>query len=246
MDAALVERPCPRAVPPTMSMVRVEDPEQERIERVTRLMARMAAGDAAAVFELYEQFGASVAATVRRVFAGRGVMAPARDEVDGVVIEACMDLFERSSSWSPDGGAMPWVWAERRIANLVDRTLGQHADPLDIDRLDEVLPPLPTRSSGTEPEVLDLLRTVAGWRAECALLADALGSVATERDRRVFLEVGLQASLGDRSPAVTVGALLGMQPDAVRQQHRRVKQRLQRLAASEARFAPLADLALVG
>jgi hypothetical protein len=226
--------------------VRAEDPEQDRIERVTRLMARMAAGDAAAVFELYEQFGASVAATVRRVFAGRGVVAPPRDEVDGVVIEACMDLFERASSWSPDGGAMPWVWAERRIANLVDRTLGQHADPLDVERLDEVLPPRSSVASGTEPEVLDVLRAVAGWQAECALLADALGSVATERDRRVFLEVGLQASLGDRSPAVTVGALLGMQPDAVRQQHRRVKRRLQRLAANEARFAPLADLALVG
>ena len=167
--------------------------------------------------------------------------APRRGRRGG--IEAA-GTFERRQLVA-DGGACP---GSGRAAHrqLVDRTLGQHADPLDVDRLDEVLPPLPTGPSGAEPEVLDLLRTVAGWRAECALLADALGSVATERDRRVFLEVGLQASLGDRSPAVTVGALLGMQPDAVRQQHRRVRQRLQRLAASEARFAPLADLALVG
>jgi hypothetical protein len=173
-------------------------------------------------------------------------MAPPYDEVDGVVIEVCMDLFERSGSWSPDGGAMPWVWAERRVANLVDRTLGQHADPIDVQRLDEVVAPPSVSPSGVEPEVLDVLRSIAGWRSECALLADALGSVATERDGRVFLEMGIQASLGDRSPAVTVGSLLGMRPDAVRQQHRRVKQRLQRLAASEARFAPLAHLALVG
>jgi DNA-directed RNA polymerase specialized sigma24 family protein len=223
----------------------VEGQDQERVERVARLMARMAGGDPAAVFELYEQFGVAIAATVRRVLGGRGVMALPADEVDGLVIEVCLDLYGRAGSWSPDGGAMPWVWAERRIGNLVDRTVGQHADPLDVDQLDATQPAPPLAPSGGEPEVLQVLAEVARHRPVCALLADALGSVATERDRRVFLEVGIQASLGDQSPAVTVGALLGMQPDAVRQQHRRVKQRLRRLAANEARFAPLADLELV-
>jgi len=218
----------------------------ERIERVARLMDRMAAGDAAAVFELYEQFGSAITATVRRVVAGRGVTTLPHDEIEGVVIEVCIDLFGRAAGWSSDGGAMPWVWAERRIANLVDSVLGQHSDPLDVDRVDATISTPPNAPSGGEPEVLDVLAIAARRRPECALLADALGSVATERDRRVFLEVGIQASLGDRSPAITVGALLGMQPDAVRQQHRRVKQRLRRLAASEARFAPLADLAMVG
>lgn len=245
MEAALAERPCPQLDSTTAACPRTRRTKQERTGRVAALMARMADGDAAAAFELYEQFGTAIAATVRRLFAKRGVVGPPRDEVDGVVIEACMDLFERAASWSPDGGAMPWVWGERRIANLVDRALGQHADPIDAERLDEVLLPPASTPSGSEPEVLDVLRAVAGLRGECALLADALGAVATERDGRVFLEVGIQASMGDRSPAVTVGALLGMRPDAVRQQHRRVKRRLQQLAAREARFAPLAGLALV-
>lgn len=216
----------------------------DRKQSVAVLMARMAAGDAAAIFELYDEFGAAIAASVRRVLATRGAVGLPREEVDGIVIEVCTDLFERAASWSPDGGALPWVWAERRIGNLVDRALGQHADSLDVEHVADTLP-AERWAAADEPDLLHVLRRAAERRPECALLADALGSVATERDRELFLEVGIQASLGDRSPAVTVGALLGMQPDAVRQQHRRVKRRLQQLAAQDTRFAPLAALPMV-
>ena len=61
----------------------------------------------------------------------------------------------------------------------------------------------------------------------------------------LFLETEVQASLGDRSPAVTVGQMLQLRPEAVRQQHGRVRKRLQALAASDPYFADLADLAIV-
>ena len=32
---------------------------------------------------------------------------------------------EVAGSWSPEGGAMPWVWARQRLANVVDGFLGQ-------------------------------------------------------------------------------------------------------------------------
>ena len=81
--------------------------------------------------------------------------------------------------------------------------------------------------------------------AGARLLQEALGTVATARDRELFLELRIQELLGDRSPAVTVGALLGLNPEAVRQQHRRVRLRLRLLAESDARFAELAVLPLV-
>ncbi|CAN5722272.1 hypothetical protein BH10ACT1_BH10ACT1_29720 [soil metagenome] len=69
--------------------------------------------------------------------------------------------------------------------------------------------------------------------------------MASDRDQVVFLETAIQASMGDRSPAATVARLLGLTPEAVRQQHRRVRLRLQRLAEDDPRFAGLAELAVV-
>ena len=77
------------------------------------------------------------------------------------------------------------------------------------------------------------------------LLFEALELVLSERDRQLFLEVEVQQALGDRSPATTVGPMLGMQPAAVRQQYRRARLRLRRLAGTDPRYAPLADLPIV-
>jgi hypothetical protein len=69
--------------------------------------------------------------------------------------------------------------------------------------------------------------------------------VASERDQVIFFETAVQSALGDRSPAATVAGLMGIRPEAVRQQARRVRLRVQRLAADEPRFAVLADLSVV-
>ena len=78
-----------------------------------------------------------------------------------------------------------------------------------------------------------------------ALVWEALLTVASARDRAVFLEVLVQTSLGDRAAAATVGGLLGMKPEAVRQQVSRIRRRLRDLAALDPRFADLAGLAIV-
>jgi hypothetical protein len=215
----------------------------ERDKRLRVVMAAMAAGDRSATFDLYAEFGGPVRATVRRLLRRLGVESVPPEELDGLVIDACLELQGCAEAWDPEGGATPWVWAERRLLTVVSRWVGQHADTLE-DR-GEVVERMVATSAGSsaEPSVVEVLDRLD--HPTCRLLREALEAVATDRDRLILLEVGLQRSLGDASPAVTVGPFGGLRPDAVRQVLRRVRQRVSALAVSEPRYAPLVDLALL-
>ncbi len=221
--------------------------EAGRLRRLVELMAAMAGGDTAAVFALRGEYGGSIAAAVRDALGRRGALCT-HEEIEGLVVDVCLMLFDTAAAWSADGGALPWIWARMRVGNLVDRHLGQYADRLDEQR-DGRMAEGPGTGGGQactdEPPVLDVLDRLGGAHPAARLLQEALGQVASVRDGELFLELRIQELLGDRSPAVTVGVLLGLQPEAVRQQHRRVRLRLRRLAESNARFAPLASLPLV-
>ena len=210
-------------------------------ERLVVIMRLMAERDMAAVFMLYNEFGAPIAAAVRRHLAAVGVQAAPRDEVDGLVIEACLELYDCAPAWDPNGGALPWTWAERRLRTMVSRMVGQHAD--DIDEAVADVAEAPLTSAADEPDPLDVLRRSPARL--CSLLADAMAAVGSDRDGRLLLEVGLQQSLGDPSPAHTVGARFGMQPAAVRQAVKRMKDKLRALAAVDDRYADLAAFALL-
>ncbi len=90
-----------------------------------------------------------------------------------------------------------------------------------------------------------MLSRLAERHAGCALVLDALEHVATRRDRAIVLEVRVQVASGDPSPALTLARRHGLTPEVVRQVVCRVRARLNRLAACDDRFAPLADLPLV-
>lgn len=206
-------------------------------------MAAMAAGDRGATFDLYAEFGGPIRATVRRLLRRLGVDAVSPEDLDGLVIDACLELQGCADAWDPEGGALPWVWAERRLLAVVSRWVGQHADVLE-DR-GEVVERMVASGPGasSEPTAVEVLEQLD--HPTCVLLREALEVVATARDRVILLEVGLQRSLGDASPAVTIGPHVGLRPDAVRQVLRRVRRRLSALAASEPRFAPIIDLELL-
>jgi hypothetical protein len=218
----------------------------ERAERDARLrvvMAAMAAGDRGATFDLYAEFGGPIRAAVRRLLRRLGVDSVAPEDMDGLVIDACLELQGCADAWDPDGGALPWVWAERRLLAVVSRWVGQHADTLE-DR-GEVIERMVASVSGasSEPTAVEVLARLD--HPTCLLLREALEAVASDRDQLILLEVGLQRSLGDASPAVTIGPDVGLKPDAVRQVLRRVRVRLSALAEKEPRYAPLVDLALL-
>ena len=206
------------------------------------LMAALAAGDAAALVTLIDRHRVQLAGAVRRVADGRGVRLSA-DEVDELVVDVALAVASVAGAWSPDGGALPWVWAHHQVAKVVDRHIGQHTDLLDEATAAEL--PAGRASASSEPEVLDLVAVLARRNPTVALLQEALEQVASPRDRVLFLETALQGVLGDRSPAKTVADLHGVAPTSVRQQHRRIRLRVQHLAATDPRFAPLGTLAIV-
>ncbi len=216
--------------------------------RVAALMARMAAGDRAAVFDLYEEFGARLAAVMRAHLAAVGVRGAPREEVDGLVMDACLELLACSGAWRPEGGALPWTWAAARLRGLAARWVGIHADDLDEAVVDDggaAAVSGPVAWSGDEGSAFDLLREAGRHHALAALLLDGLGRVGSPRDQAIVLELRLQADLGDPSPSHTVAAGLGASPDAVRQVSGRMRRRLRQLADADERYAPLADLPLV-
>lgn len=238
----------------------------EGFEELAGIMARLADGDEAAVVTLYERFGDRVAGTVRAVLRERG-LSLVHDEVGGLVFDACLAIGDVAGGWSPDGGALPWTWARRRIERCVDRLLGQHTVPLDehVHALDEraaqggyagvgSLGSLGSGSSGSgrraggdrEPMCAALASLVA-VDSRVRLLDDAFERAAVSRlDREVCLQYAAEQHTGNRSPATTVGAMFALREPTVRQRVRRSRERLRQLAAAETRFAPIAQLPLLG
>jgi hypothetical protein len=208
------------------------DEEDRTLAAVTEVMARLAAGDMAAMTTLQDRWGGAIKAALRRIARSRNVhLQP--DDVDELLVDAVLVLQEVAGSWSPEGGAMPWVWAGRRLANVVDRFLGQLGRSLDAGtELHLAAEPMPTVAC-EEVDIEEVLARLAregspaGERyRQVEDLQVALRSVASERDRRVFLEVAVQAASGDPSPANTVAEMFGLRPAAVRQIRCRVRRRL--------------------
>jgi DNA-directed RNA polymerase specialized sigma24 family protein len=104
--------------------------DSQQFDELVGIMSRLADGDEAAVVTLYEQFGDRVAGTVRAVLRSRGLRL-VHDEVGGLVFDACLAIAAVAGAWSPEGGALPWTWARRRVERCVDRLLGQRTVPLD-------------------------------------------------------------------------------------------------------------------
>lgn len=210
-------------------------------------MAAIAAGDQAAVFWLHNEFYGQLAAFMLRELRRLGIENPRTEEVDGLVIDACFVLFDCGGAWKPQGGALPWTWAARRLAGVASDWVGQHSDELDASRFDgEGRHAEPTPVSGHDDEAeLEVLSRMAGGHPRCALVLEAFERVASRRDQAILLELTAQGLAGDPSPAVTVAARHEVSAEVVRQAAFRMKRRLKRLAAEDLHFADLADLAIV-
>ncbi|MCB1015409.1 MAG: hypothetical protein KDB10_09890 [Acidimicrobiales bacterium] len=216
--------------------------------RLADLMGRMAADDRSAVFELYAEQGHRVAGAMRSHLASLGVPGVAREDLDGLVMDACLALYDCAGAWRPDGGALPWTWAAARLRAIAIRWVGLHADELDeavLEREDPAGAAPVAGGRAPEGRAHELLRGLARHHAGAALLLDGLAQVGSPRDQAIVLELRLQGDLGDPSPSHTVAADFAVSPDAVRQVNSRIRRRLRRLADRDERYAPLAALPLV-
>jgi hypothetical protein len=216
-------------------------------DELAAIMHRLAQGDEAAVVALYERFRGRIAGAVQQVAAARGT--PLRpDDLEGVVVEVCFELARVAGAWSPEGGALPWVWARHRVANVVDRELGQWTEPLDDQQLAqaaELAAPAPETgvAYARDAPIWPALERIAADHHGARLLRDALErSGISRRDRELWLEYVCEKAVGNPAPASTVGPVFAMRESTVRQAARRVRQRVRRLATTDERYAPLAGL----
>ena len=195
-------------------------------DRLAMVMAQAAAGLQTAPIILYQEFGLPVARVMRRHLNDLGVRDIDPDDLHGLTMDACLVLADHAGGWRADGGALPWAWAERRLRMLASRFLGQWCDSLDASIYEVAAPPL-AAPGAEDPDELELLHDLAQFRPDVAAYARALGEAATsERNQRVLLAYRLQSSLGDRSPAVTIGRRFDMTPASVRQVVKRTSDRL--------------------
>jgi hypothetical protein len=221
--------------------------DRQGFDELAAIMDRLAHGDEAAVVALYERFRGRIAGAVQQVAAIRGArLRP--DDLEGVVVEVCFELARVAGAWSPEGGALPWVWARHRVANVVDRELGQWTEPLDVQQLAHVVDDAaPAPNSGSAPAcdvpMWPVLERIAADHHGARLLLDALErSGISRRDRELWLEYVCEKAVGNAAPATTVGPVFAMKESTVRQAARRVRQRVRRLATTDERYASLAGL----
>jgi hypothetical protein len=221
--------------------------DRQGFDELAAIMNRLAQGDEAAVVALYERFRGRIAGAVQQVAAIRGArLRP--DELEGVVVEVCFELARVAGAWSPDGGALPWVWARHRVANVVDCELGQWTEPLDEEQLAHVVDDAAPASDSASAPARDVpmwpvLERIAADHHGARLLLDALeGSGISRRDRELWLEYVCEKAAGNPAPATTVGPVFAMRESTVRQAARRVRQRVRRVATTDERYASLAGL----
>ena len=190
-------------------------------ERLQTLMDAMADGDSGALFRFVDEFRVELTSTVRSILGsvGRSDVGRKPAEVDFLVLSAGLVLFDRAARWHA-GGAPPWLWATRAIRGEIVRWLGHPRVEFVPEWHAPALPSsTPTTSDMNFDVLADECEEVANWLA-------GVRTVASERDQRIHIEYQTQKSLGDPSPAHTVGAQFDLQPANIRQIDARVRRRL--------------------
>ena len=207
-------------------------------------MARLVEGDTAAVFTLVEHHGHRVAGVVRRQLARCGVDQISRDDLQALVLDACMELRHVAGAWRP-GGALPWWWAEGRIRALVTSWVGVHADALE-DYWAAVEEPDSAPAASVEASVAETFARLVEEVPLVGLVAEAARAARIDDVALVcILDYCVQQDQGDPSPAHTLAERYGVSPDTLRQRISRGRRRLRHVVATDPRFAALADFALV-
>ena len=188
---------------------------------VARAMAKIAAGDNRAIFTDLHPLSAGPVRSMLRSEARRVNAWISDDDLEELALDAAMLLGGMAHSWKP-GVALPWVWAQMRVRNLVHQHLGTFTRELD-ERHDEIEEPIGIVHVD-DPRAA--LRSLAQHHEGARDLDARLTAVSTERDADIYLGYRIEQAAGNRAPAVTVGADHVMQPAAVRKVVQRVDERL--------------------
>jgi hypothetical protein len=187
---------------------------------VNLVMFAIAAGEEHAIWDLHQLAEPSLQALVRREAARVGVHLNA-DDVFDLTLDAAMELGRMARAWNP-AGALPWVWARKRLLALVQAHLGTFTRELHDEVLERAVPPTPVPME----EPVAALRRLAERHDGARALQERLEELVSPRDADIWLAFQVERDGGNRSPAVTIAVDHGMRPDAVRKVVQRVTERL--------------------
>lgn len=208
------------------------------MSEITVAMAAAAAADPRAVALIAEAAAAPLRFVMRRHLAHMGWHNPPEDVLYDVVMSGVIALHDLAPAWVP-GSALPWRWADRRLRAIAAAYVGQHSSGVEVLEHMEARPERGPSAGASGVSATAALSAVAEDNDLARLLLVALRRVANDRDVELWLEVRQEAACGNRAPAVTVGAYLGLAPTTVRKAVQRVSERLSRLAAGDDCFGPL-------
>ena len=230
------------------AMVELAAPEAPNHDRPARPRRRLwgraaGAGDRSAVFCLYAEFGGHIGAAVRRELRRLGVERVGPEELDGLVIDACFALSECGASWNPAGGR---CHGRGRLAGCAasPRT-GSASTPTSSMTSNWKRAPKPRRSQRRATRPSSRCWHASPGTTSAAPWCSTAWSRWPADETGIVLEVRAQVASGDPSLALTVARRHNVTPEVVRQVTCRVRSRLAHLAATDERFAPLADAAMV-
>ena len=211
---------------------------------VEAIMARLVAGDTAAVFALAEHHGHRVAGVVRRQLRRCGIDEIGADDLRALVIDACLELRDVAGAWRP-GGALPWWWAEGRIRAVVNGWVGVHADSID-DHWAAIEDEEAFSAPSVEDSVAETFARLVEEVPLVGLVAEAARAARVDEIALLcMLDYCIQQDQGDPSPAHTLADRYGVSPETLRQRICRGRRRLRDVVEADPRFAPLAGFALV-
>ena len=200
--------------------------------------------DEAAVIRLYQDFRVEIGQVVSFLAHKRRRDVDA-DDLEAMIFDSCLAIARVAKGWRADGGALPWVWARGRIANVVATHLPPATKPLSIELDLPAAPSLLDEAQLDDLDVSEALAALAAGDERVALLAAALGEAVAGPDAAVWLRYRIQQQSGDPAPAVTVAGELGMRAPAVRQRASRARRRLSAHVAAHPRYAAISDMALL-
>jgi hypothetical protein len=212
-----------------------------RIDRdhVARLMEAIAGGHQWAIWDLRDVADTPIRSRLRAELRRLDVPYDA-DDLDGMVIDAVLEIAKVAGAWQP-GGASPWSWAHHRVIAVVHRFVGVFARSLE--QIGETADVAENGRNTTTPQDLAIaprqaLQRLAKSRPRACDLDAALSELVSPRDAAVWLAVEFERAGGNRHPAVTVGAGFGMTDVGVRKVVQRVRTRLAQ-AAIDGRYPAL-------
>ena len=213
--------------------------------RLAEIMARLAAGDMEAMFDLSDEYGHRIRGIVRRIVeaTGRRDILNDPDEIEGLTMDAILIVVGYAGTWKP-WGALPWTWAYRAIEKAVWVGIGHRV--VEFEEQHEGRERIP--ASGAAPVELRVAHVVrlAGARPELALFLNLLTDVASERDVEVVLEYELQKTEGAQAPSETTALLTGLTSANVRKIASRIRNKMIERVATDPALAVLGGFWFLG